>query len=204
MTARDREEQGTVGPHWRGDGTLGPRRQAREPRALEQPWVYEASGGRSELRIAGAPLATFSRRLSATLIDGVVLSILLIVVAGLSSIGLDTDADGELIQERSGSAFLLVLLSYLVLFNALGWSPGKRAVGVRIVSPDGSRPGVGDGVSRALLSLLTPLLVGYFWAAFDGRGQTWHDMAASTYLVRAEPDREASETPDYVTWSERS
>jgi uncharacterized RDD family membrane protein YckC len=36
-----------------------------------------------------------------------------------------------------------------------------------------------------LLSILV-LFLGYFWAAWDRKRQTWHDKIAGTYVVKIE------------------
>ncbi len=213
MTTPGPEELGTPGPHWRGDGTLGPRHELRVEQGVEEPRpqlrAYDPTltlPPPVRPRIAGAPVATFGRRFSATLIDGVIVLIILGSVAAISIIGLDPDLDETRIQDRSSSLALMALYGYLLLFNVLGWSPGKRALGLRIVQADGSAPGFGAGLSRMLVSLLTPILIGYFWAAFDGRAQTWHDKAAGTYVVHPPEDERRLITPnreetDQVTWS---
>ena len=73
-------------------------------------------------------------------------------------------------------------------FNSVGWSVGKRAVGLRIVRADGTRPGLGRGIGRTLGALLSwmPFGLGFLWAAWDGRHQTWHDKMTETYVVRAD------------------
>ncbi len=213
MTTRGPEELGTPGPHWRGDGTLGPRHELRVEQGVEearpQPRAYDPTltlPPPVRPRIAGAPVATFGRRLSATLLDGVILVILLGSTAAISIIGLDPDIDEARIQERSQSVVVLALYGYLLLFNVLGRSPGKRALGLRIVQADGSAPGFGTGLSRMLVSLLTPILIAYFWAAFDGRAQAWHDKASGTYVVHPPKDERRLIAPnreetDQVTWS---
>jgi uncharacterized RDD family membrane protein YckC len=77
-------------------------------------------------------------------------------------------------------------------FNSVGWTPGKRAVGLRIVRADGMRPGMGRGIGRTLGAWLSwlPLGLGFLWAAWDKQHQTWHDKMTETYVVRANSLRE--------------
>ena len=80
----------------------------------------------------------------------------------------------------------LFQLGYHWLWNSLGWSPGKRLLGLRIVTLEGSAPGLGRGFARttAMLLSIVVLFFGYFWAAWDRKSQTWHDKIAGTYVVR--------------------
>jgi len=188
MTLPDSQEQGLPGPRWHGDGTLTPRHELRVEQGLEAPRPALVAALRQRPQIAGATVATFGRRLTATLIDSVLLVVIIVMAAVLSALGLDPEVDDALIQERAASAIQLLLYGYLLLFNILGWSPVKRMLRLRIVRADGSPPGLGAGLSRMLISLLTPMLVGYFWAALDGRAQTWHDKASSTYVVWLGPE----------------
>lgn len=74
----------------------------------------------------------------------------------------------------------------LWLFNSLGWSPGKRAVGLRIIRADGEPPGMAVGLGRTAASLLSGLFFGAgYWSAISSKEhRTWHDRMAGTYVVR--------------------
>ena len=65
---------------------------------------------------------------------------------------------------------------------------GQRVVGLRIVGDDGRAPGAGGGFGRTIGAILSGLALGlgYLWATWDGRKQTWHDKIASTYVVRVQ------------------
>jgi uncharacterized RDD family membrane protein YckC len=95
---------------------------------------------------------------------------------------------------------LILLLGFLVPFaiamvywavcNVRGVSIGKWAAGIRVVDARGRRPGVGRGVGRTLAALFLsspPLWLGYWWAFWQRRHRTWHDMIAGTYVVRVPP-----------------
>jgi uncharacterized RDD family membrane protein YckC len=75
---------------------------------------------------------------------------------------------------------------YEVLFNGtFGATPGKMAMGAKIVGADGSPAGYGRSLRRSLAARLTEVLfyVGYLWilARPDKRGP--HDLLAGTRVV---------------------
>ena len=77
--------------------------------------------------------------------------------------------------------------------NAMGGSIGKRILGLRIVDEQLQAPGWGTGLGRTLAAWLSWLAVGlgFLWATWDERQQTWHDKMAATFVVRDDslPDR---------------
>ena len=126
-------------------------------------------------------LAGFGIRLGGAMVDVVIVLVFLAMV-GLISEGIATE-EGE---NALGLIVLVVPLMAWWAFNAVGWSPGQRAVGLRVVRDDGVRPGLGHGFARTVgmpLSLGVVLL-GFLWAAWDDRRQTWHDKIAGTFVVR--------------------
>ena len=83
---------------------------------------------------------------------------------------------------------MLVRLAYNGYWNRRGWSPGKRAWGLRLEGVDGQRPTLMRALVRALFAEVSLFLwLGYVWAGWDRQGQTWHDRVAGTWVVRAEP-----------------
>jgi len=72
-----------------------------------------------------------------------------------------------------------------------GQTPGKFAVGIRVIKTDGSPIGDVDAIIRAVGYHISAMLfgLGYIWAFFDKNNQTWHDKMARTYVVRTEEQR---------------
>jgi uncharacterized RDD family membrane protein YckC len=66
-------------------------------------------------------------------------------------------------------------------------TPGKMAIGARIVDADtGEPPRTAQLVIRYLgyyVSML-PFMLGILWVGFDSRKQGWHDKIANTVVVR--------------------
>ncbi len=98
------------------------------------------------------------------------------------------DEDLTVVEYLAGAVFFAVVVPIaLWIFNSSGRSPGKLAVGIRIVDPEGANPGVRRGLTRTGGSALSVLAVGlgYLSAAWDEEIRTWHDKMAHTYVVRA-------------------
>jgi uncharacterized RDD family membrane protein YckC len=75
--------------------------------------------------------------------------------------------------------------AYWWIFTANGATPGKKVTGLRVVDDAGKRPGYAVSLVRYAVSIVSGcLLWGYLRLIFDDRKQTWHDIAARTYVVR--------------------
>lgn len=75
--------------------------------------------------------------------------------------------------------------------NMAGGTVGKKLLGLRVVTADGSPPGAARAALRAGAWLLsTPLANFGFWLAlFHPRTRTLHDLIAGTYVVEEGPRR---------------
>ncbi len=144
--------------------------------------------------------AGFWHRVAAHLIDFVVLyvvSLILFPLLGLSDAGMMAAMEAQ-DQERllvEMAAYLskavwvsLALgISYTWFFLArFAATPGKLAVGLRVVRPDGSRIGNGQIIGRYFAEILCyiTLFIGYLIAAFDDEKRALHDYVAGTRVVR--------------------
>jgi uncharacterized RDD family membrane protein YckC len=78
----------------------------------------------------------------------------------------------------------LVIISSWI---ALGASPGKLLLGIRIVDgPTGGPPTAWQCIGRYFTALVGILCAGagYLWIAIDRRNQGWHDKLVRTLVVR--------------------
>ena len=130
--------------------------------------------GMSALEIASA-----GQRFGAWLVDAVI-GTLVVVVAGALGIWLGV-----------GFITYLIVIVYAVVYLGMvatqGQSPGKKAIGIKIVRVDGSSLGFGGMLIREIVGKLVSSLIiylGYIWILFDGQRQGWHDKIASTYVVK--------------------
>ncbi|WP_067502303.1 RDD family protein [Actinoplanes sp. TFC3] len=130
------------------------------------------------------------RRVVATIIDGVVLSLLLGAVGKIFHIDVPTDGSAltELSFDGSLVTAVIVLLYYIVLEGFFGRTAGKLATGIRVIGEDGGRPGFVSGLVRTLLRLIDGFF-GYLLALIivvnSDRRRRLGDMAAKTLVVRA-------------------
>ncbi|MFD3004527.1 RDD family protein [Thermus tengchongensis] len=125
------------------------------------------------------------RRLMASLIDGLILvplSFLLMALAGINPLAQTTTFVQDLLFNWIPS------WAYYVIFTALyGATPGKMALGLKVVRTDGQPVDwltafVREVPGKTLAAL--PLLLGYLWAFFHPKRQAWHDLIADTLVVR--------------------
>jgi uncharacterized RDD family membrane protein YckC/predicted Zn-dependent protease len=135
-------------------------------------------------------LATFRRRLAASMVDGAIFSFAyqLLGTALVMGSGRYWGAEGLSIPLDLG--FFAVGFAAAWASDWIGQTPGKRLLGLRVIRYDGHRPGPVHGLVRTQLRIVSmlPLFLGYLWAIWDGRKQTWHDKFASTCVVRADED----------------
>ena len=174
---------GGPGLTWAGDGALSAgRARARSRSALDVD--FEIYPPAIEEGDDGYPLASFNRRWVGFIVDQVVIlgcAFLVALLTGtLDSAGAETTAAWAV-------TLTLVRVGFGLIFNPRGWSPGKQVVGLRIVNDDGEPPGLRWGVMRTAGAVFSEMLyIGYIWAFFDSKTQTWHDKLAKTYVVRVE------------------
>ena len=143
--------------------------------------------------------AGFLRRAAGFAVDVVVVSLLLTLVAPLvGAAQLDPTAMTPTAAPLSLQLLGLAVVVYdVVLTSQLGWTLGKRAVGIEVRAADGRLPWAGLAVGRFFSRYLSaaPLLLGFLWALFDARHQTWHDKLCQTYVLERSKLRPRSAEP---------
>lgn len=126
-------------------------------------------------------IASVGQRFGAFLVDFVIS--VLVGVVGLiaaSAIGGDVNVVNFLVS----IGYWIVVL---VMVATRGQSPGKIAIGIKIVKTDGRPIGFGTTLLREVIGKIISsiiILLGYIWILFDGQRQGWHDKIASTYVVK--------------------
>jgi uncharacterized RDD family membrane protein YckC len=82
---------------------------------------------------------------------------------------------------------LIVGIAIVAFWRYCGATPGKLAVGLKVVDAEtGQPPSTGRLVVRVLSYLVSalPLYLGFLWIAVDRRKQGWHDKIAGTVVIQ--------------------
>jgi uncharacterized RDD family membrane protein YckC len=92
-------------------------------------------------------------------------------------------------------AFLISAGYFIGFWATTGQTPGKMALGIKVIGEDGSPVSWGKALLRYLGYILNSLAfsIGFIWAAFDAKRQGWHDKIAKTYVVPKETQFNAME-----------
>jgi len=170
------------------------RRQEPAPAAPLQPPAAPSPPSRPA---RPAPQATakagFGLRLIAVLIDGLVYTLALLLVAlGLGGIiGQFGAANPQLLSMMILLAlFVLLVLGslYRVFFiGYCGQTPGKMVTRIKVVRTNGDEIGFGAAIFREVIGKLISALLfgcGYLMVLFDDQKQGLHDKIADTYVVK--------------------
>jgi len=123
------------------------------------------------------PRAGFWRRFAASVIDGIIVAIPIVVLSLL----------------LKGVGYAIGLLLSVAYFTYLEGGPtgqtlGKRVLAIRVVSFDTGGP---IGYARAFIRFIGKnvsaliIYIGYLWMLWDGEKQCWHDKFASDVVVPA-------------------
>ena len=131
--------------------------------------------------------APYGRRLVAFVVDLAIVAAVAIVAAGR--------LDGAVARTAAVIATVLGAAAAAALLEwRLGWTPGKRLLGLRVVGIDGPlslrgalrRELVGRlGLTVVAAPAAPAPILGYLWPLRDDRAQAWHDKIGRTRVVRA-------------------
>jgi uncharacterized RDD family membrane protein YckC len=136
---------------------------------------------------AGAQPAGFWIRLVAVLIDSILVNVVFYGIVAVGGLASSPESGGP---AAAAIALGIVLsLAYVIGFTgAKGATPGKMALGLRVVREDGGpQVGYGKAFMREIVGKLVSgvvLYVGFLVAGFRADKKGWHDMIAGTQVVR--------------------
>ncbi len=175
------------GPRWAGDGSLRPRVPVPEaapdspPHGAFRDSEVARSPRPQTVEVAGvtAVLASPLRRLGGLVVDFFLKVALLQILLALLTGPPDQLTVQIIVAAQIWSR------GYDVIFFSQGWTPGSRLTRTRIVRlVDGRAPGARWGIVRAAGAVISEtVLVGYLWALWDARRQTWQDKVAGTVVI---------------------
>lgn len=137
------------------------------------------------------PLASWGERVVAVLIDGLIIFVLFFAVFIAATI---------LSKIASALGAIVFVLGYLGIFavglylgylnGSIGQTPGKKVMGLRVVSEQtGQLIGGGAGIGRAFLHILDslPCYIGYLFPLWDAKRQTFSDKVMKTVVTNNNP-----------------
>ncbi len=140
-----------------------------------------------ESSVQAGELPTLDRRLFAGLIDRGLLFLVFVVLASLSVFSFQFLGGplGTLVGIFSLFLCPLTAGGYYTYFNLSGQSPGKAMMNLKLIIPDQESIPLGVAFIRTLGLFLSmfPFGLGYLWALWDEKQQTWHDKLAGTIVV---------------------
>lgn len=146
--------------------------------------------GSSELNYAG-----FSKRLLAGILDGFILGIGAFVISfvvsfvtAINSSGLATSTPSRFSTLTNLVVLILEFSYYIYFIGAKGQTPGKMALGIKVVKVGTSEaPGYLKAFLREVVGKLLSVIIlflGYLWMLWDSKKQTWHDKIAGTIVIK--------------------
>jgi uncharacterized RDD family membrane protein YckC len=132
--------------------------------------------------------AGFWQRAAAQVIDSLIVVVIAVPIMvlgfGMRQVSLDpAEHSWDLL------GFLAVAVAVIGFWRYCGATPGKIALGVKIVdAATGGPPTLGRLVLRFFAYFVSafPLYLGFLWAVVDRRKQGWHDKIARTIVINSE------------------
>ena len=147
----------------------------------------------------GFHYAGFWIRVLASIIDGVAVIFLMAVLAIVESLvqflGLTITSRTQ--ETMNPAAVLLGIVVWLVdmaiffcyeplFIYKMGATPGKMALGLKVIRPNGGAVALGRAFCRPLAKLLSAIIlyIGYIMVAFDSEKRGLHDMICDTRVIK--------------------
>lgn len=134
----------------------------------------------------GAALAPISRRFLALMADYLIIGILADIIGMAYRFGTGPSSPSMGFHAGFWVSTLLFLTYFTLFVGESGQTPGKKLLGISIVRVNGRSVSYGQALTRALGYYVSSLLfgLGFLWALWDRRNQTWHDKLVGTVVVR--------------------
>ena len=131
--------------------------------------------------------AGFWIRFVAEFLDGIILQIANLCCQMLVGMLLRGSLP-EVLKAANGGIAFAVGIGYMVFFNGrFGATPGKMALGLKIVRADGSPISYARAFGRYFAKILSAiiLLIGFMMAGWDPEKRALHDRICDTRVIRA-------------------
>jgi len=131
--------------------------------------------------------AGFFRRFTAFAIDWLTLSIIADIVRFTYRVGSGTDPGMGHLDVAIVLSSVLFILYFTLLTGEGGQTLGKMLLGIKVLGSNGAPIGYGRAFLRAMgyfISVFFMTFLGFLWALWDKKNQTWHDKIAGTEVIR--------------------
>ena len=139
------------------------------------------------LSSANLELSSFQKRAMAFFIDEMLLALLFMVIIYERVTALANPDDIVLLINSYTFEYLLLKVAYQTLFIYLyGASIGKIVMKIFIIDAETmQKPGFSSALNRAVFRVISEMLfyLGFAWAFYNQKRQTWHDKSARTLVV---------------------
>jgi uncharacterized RDD family membrane protein YckC len=137
----------------------------------------------------GVEFASYGSRIVAYIIDVIVLGLVTGILAFLAVLFGGGDTSNILSTILIGVVVIVSIGYFPFFWQRDGKTPGMQTFGIRVVRDrDGGPLGWGAAILRligfAIDSIIFGLPIGYLWAFVDKRRRCWHDLIASTVVVK--------------------
>lgn len=131
--------------------------------------------------------ASFGARLIAITLDTFLLGIVASIVGTFIKVDLFSVKLLGLGFNVGTYFFVGLLYNWYFWTQKNGQTPGKKLMGIRVERVDGGAIRDLDAVVRFVGYHISGLILalGYLWALWDSKNETWHDKIAGTRVVRA-------------------
>jgi uncharacterized RDD family membrane protein YckC len=167
-------------------GSVHPERTVYDKHTIETP---------EQLRL-DFPVAGIGSRFLALVIDTLiqvavtVVAILTLLMLSVAAQAVRAGRSSLWIVALAGFFFFLLFFAYFAIFEIVwnGQTPGKRAIGIRVISESGRPLTVAESIGRNLLRIVDQLpgfyAIGIVVALLNSRNQRLGDLLAGSIVVR--------------------
>ncbi len=137
---------------------------------------------------ANLQYAGFWIRVAAKIIDGLTIGLIPLVIGIVIAVMGRNHSSTIILPIQIFSYFWTYVVQPLIIawmLSSFGATPGKMAVGIRVVKSDSSTVTFGRGIGRAYADILSGLIcgIGYVIVAFDAEKRALHDHICDTRVV---------------------
>ncbi|MDO8544319.1 MAG: RDD family protein [Opitutaceae bacterium] len=133
----------------------------------------------------------FWRRFLARFVDGLIVGVAGVLIGVVAAMLIMADPQNTtrmiLIQVVTQLISLAIGISYEVFFiRKYDATPGKMALGLKLLRVDGSKLSVGRVIGRYFSHIISalPLMIGYIMAGFDEEKRALHDRICDTRVIK--------------------